>query len=193
MNKLYSIPEAFVILFRAMRSLPVLRRSVKTGTLNEMWKERIMLAVTEVNGCAMCSYEHTKIALEAGMSGEEIAAMLAGEAGDVPKDELASVMFAQHYASNRGKPTKAAWERLNGVYGKEAARAVLAAVQVIMLGNTVGIPMGSLRGRIKGKREQVDARSSALYEVAMIFAMIVYMVPAALTALFCAALRVKLF
>ncbi|MFC0273464.1 carboxymuconolactone decarboxylase family protein [Metabacillus herbersteinensis] len=31
-----------------------------------------MLAVTEVNGCEFCSYSHTKIALEQGMSQEEI-------------------------------------------------------------------------------------------------------------------------
>jgi AhpD family alkylhydroperoxidase len=38
-----------------------------------------MLAVTEVNGCEMCSYAHTKMALEAGLSNDEIQQMLAGD------------------------------------------------------------------------------------------------------------------
>ena len=44
----------------------------KERQLSEHFIERIMLAVTEVNGCAVWSYAHTKMALEAGMTNEEI-------------------------------------------------------------------------------------------------------------------------
>ncbi|WP_256205872.1 carboxymuconolactone decarboxylase family protein [Carnobacterium iners] len=38
--------------------------------------ERIMLAVTQVNGCSVCSYTHTKMALEVGMKSEKIKNIL---------------------------------------------------------------------------------------------------------------------
>ncbi len=63
-----------------------------------------MLAVTEVNGCDICSYAHTKVALEAGMSSQEIQNMLGGIIDDVPLKEVHGIMYGQHYANARGNP-----------------------------------------------------------------------------------------
>ena len=46
--------------------------------------ERIMLGVTQVNGCLLCSYAHTKMALELGMKEKQIEELLDGELGNVP-------------------------------------------------------------------------------------------------------------
>jgi AhpD family alkylhydroperoxidase len=104
--------------------------------------ERNMLAVTEVNGCALCSYYHTKVALENGMSAEEIKGMLGGDLADAPEAELPAILFAQHYADTRGKPSKEAWERVCAAYGETGAYGVLAAIRMIMMGNALGIGMG---------------------------------------------------
>ena len=50
------------------------------------------LAVTEVNGCAACSYAHTTFALREGMSNEEISSFLAG-ADDYIQPEEAKALF----------------------------------------------------------------------------------------------------
>ena len=179
-KKLFSIFELFSIMTLAFRSVPLLRRAKAAGKMNHAFLERIMLAVTEVNGCAMCSYYHTKVALEAGFSEAEIRNMLGGELSDVPTGELEGVLFAQHYADTRGKPSSESWQRLVEVYDETGAGGVLAVTRMIMLGNAVGIPAGSFLNRF---RKRADPRSNIFYEIAMLLSLIVYLPFAGLTAL----------
>jgi len=79
--------------------------------------ERIMLAVTQVNACAICSYVHTKMALEAGVSSKKIQNVLAGIFDDTPSDQLTAAIFTQHYADARVNPSKVSWERFAAAYG----------------------------------------------------------------------------
>ena len=142
-RKLYSIPETYRLLYEGLKTIDYMSVSKKNNELSLEFMERIMLAVTQVNACPLCSYAHTKMALEAGMSSEEIQNMLAGAIDDTPPDELAAVMFAQHYADTRGKPSKDSWERITEVYGPSKAKGILGAIRIIMLANMYGIPLGS--------------------------------------------------
>lgn len=164
-KKLYSIPETYRIIVNAMCSIPGLKRARRSGEMTMPFMERVMLAVTEVNGCALCSYYHTRVALENGMNAEEIKGMLGGEFADVPEAELPAVLFAQHYADTRGNPSKQAWERLLAVYGETGAYGVLAATRMIMMGNAFGIVWGSFFNRFRGK---ADPRSNLGYELAQL-------------------------
>lgn len=167
-RKLYSPLEALGIAAKAVMTMPYLSRAEKTGEMTAAFKERLMLAVTEVNGCRMCSYAHAKIALEAGLSTDEIAEMCAGRTQDVPPEEMYAVLFAQHYADARGRPSKKAWADMVKFYGHTRALAILGAVRGIMLGNAYGIPLGSFMGRMRGKRAAIDLRSSLGYELLML-------------------------
>lgn len=174
-RKLYSIGEAYLILYRAVRTLPAFLRAHKSGMLQGDFTERLMLAVTEVNKCALCSYAHTKMALEAGMSADEIHSMLSGDFSDVRPDEMPAVLFAQHYADSRGRPSKKAWDSILRQYGNEKSVAILGAIRMIMLGNTYGIPWGSIKARFSGKPSRVpDPRSSIFYELAMLVTLVVF-------------------
>lgn len=189
-NKTLKSPmQAFEVMHQAFRALPYLVRKSKYVQLGDVLKERVMLAVTEVNGCAMCAFGHTQMALEAGMSNSEIAQLLQGSFDDVPREDLPAILFAQHYADKNGRPTKAAWQRLVEVYGADKAKAVLAAVRMIMAGNTFGIPLGSLIGRIKGDKGAVDSRSHLLYELLMMVVALVSLVGAPVTAAIASLLR----
>lgn len=142
-----------------------MKASLANGTVTEQFKERTMLAVTEVNACPMCSYAHTKMALESDMTKDEINAMLVGTLDDTPPDELPGVLFAQHYADMRAKPSKSSWQRLLQDYGKDKANGILGVTRTIMLGNAYGIVIGSIKGRFKG---EPDKRSSLVYELGML-------------------------
>mgnify|MGYP001424431398 CR=1 FL=1 len=179
---LYSLSESYRIYVQAFRTAPYMLRGEKSGLISAALRERLMIAVTEVNGCAMCSYYHVKMALETGMESDEIHSMLAGEMQNVPDEELTAVLFAQHYADTRGKPDKAAWEKMKSQYGEEAALAMLGAIRGIMLGNTIGIPAGSLLNRLGVKRFHTDNRSTLPYELAMMACSVVFMPPAMLQA-----------
>ena len=65
--------------------------------------------------------------------------MLAADFEDVPPDEMSAIMFAQHYADNRGRPSRESWRRIVETYGPSTARGVLATIRAIMIGNIYGI------------------------------------------------------
>jgi len=170
-RKLYSIPEAYRIFYEGMRTIRYMSKSRKNNELSLEFMERIMLAVTQVNACAICSYAHTKMALEAGMSSRKIQNMLAGVIDDTPADEVTAVLFAQHYADTRGKPSKESWDRITAVYGPSTAKGILGAARIIMLANTYGIPWGSFINRFRGKP---DRRSNLLYEISMLITGLIF-------------------
>lgn len=130
--------------------------------LDKVFRERIMLAVTEVNGCDICSYAHTKMALEAGMSSEEINEMLSGGSDSIPDDESIAIMFAQHVAESRGNPSLESFHRVCDYYGKEKAKAILGYCRIMMVANTLGIAFGNLQQRFSGKN---NPQSSLWYEL----------------------------
>jgi len=175
-RKLYSVKESYGIFYNGIRSLRYMFRAKRNGELEDKFMERIMLAVTEVNECAICSYAHTKRALESGMSNEEIQKILAGIKDDIPDDEVAAVMFAQHYADTRGHPTGISWQRIVKIYGKSRSMGILGAIRTIMIGNTYGIPWSSFINRFRGGP---DNRSSLSYELTMMVTMVLF-VPVAL-------------
>jgi len=179
-KRLFSVWELYRIMTLAFRSIPLLKRAKAAGKMDKAFLERIMLAVTEVNGCAMCSYYHTKVALEEGFSAEEIRAMLGGSFADVPPEQLSGVLFAQHYADQRGNPSRESWEKIVAEYGDTGAYGILAVTRMIMMGNAVGIPSGSFLLRFRGK---ADPRSNVLYELLMMLAMVVFIPLAGLPAI----------
>ena len=179
-KRLFSVWELYHIMTLAFRSIPLLKRAKAAGKMNKAFLERIMLAVTEVNGCAMCSYYHTRVALEEGFSAEEIRAMLGGSFADVPPEQLSGVLFAQHYADQRGNPSRESWDKIVAEYGETGAYGILAVTRMIMMGNAVGIPSGSFLLRFRGK---ADPRSNIFYELMMMLAMVVFIPLAGLTAI----------
>jgi AhpD family alkylhydroperoxidase len=161
-RKLYSLGEIYKIIFEGVRTAHHLSHSKKKNELDQEFIERIMLAVTEVNGCPLCSYAHTKMALEAGMTNEEIKNMLSGIMNEVPSEQMQAIMFAQHYAESRGNPSRESWEHIVESYGLSKSKAVLGAIRIIMMGNALGIPWSGFLSRIKGNH---DDRTSLGYEL----------------------------
>ena len=148
----------------------------KNKELSHEFVERIMLAVTEVNGCEICSYAHTKWALEAGLSNEEIRQLLSGVSESIPEEEMPAILFAQHYADTKGHPSNDSWERIVKVYGSGKAYGILGAVCEIMIGNIMGAPASAFMSRLKGKPYK---NSNLFKELGMILSILIYF-PAAL-------------
>jgi AhpD family alkylhydroperoxidase len=136
----------------------------KTNLIDKHFVERLQLAVTEVNGCAACSYQHTKMALHQGMSNEEITSFLSGGDSFIKPKEAKAIMFAQHFADSRGCPRKFAFDAIVNEYGEKEAEIILAACQVMIAGNMYGIPLSAFQSRLKG-RPYKD--STVFYELGM--------------------------
>ncbi|MFA5463437.1 MAG: carboxymuconolactone decarboxylase family protein, partial [Dysgonamonadaceae bacterium] len=129
--------RSYLYLPRAMRKLS---KNKKEKLIDQHFIERMQLAVTEVNGCAACSYAHTTFALREGMSNEEISSFLSGEDDYIKPKEAKAIIFAQHFADSRGYPEKEAYEAIIKEYGTEKAQIILSAVQMMIAGNMFGIP-----------------------------------------------------
>lgn len=140
--------------------LPSLKSASKRGSVSKEFVERIMLGVTKVNGCEMCSFYHIGESLKLGMSKEEIDSLLGGEYLGVPENELPAVLFAQHYAETIGRPDKRVSEAFEKLYGKETARDIKAYIRGIMVGNAQGNIIGSFKNRLGGRPEP----GSSLYK-----------------------------
>ena len=190
-SRLYNLAEAYKIMYRAFKGSGIYRKAIKKCLISKEFSERIMLAVTEVNGCVICSYAHTKMALESGMSGDEIKELLGGSMDSVPNDEVHALMFAQHSAEKRGYPDKSSKQKLIKVYGLQKSNAIMSAINFIMLGNAYGIPYGSLIARFNKKSNSVvDSRSNLFYEISMLLSIVIY-IPIALIHSFLAILFKK--
>lgn len=151
-KRIFTLKEHFKIMKHAAKSLGLLMYVKKHKLFNKKFKERIMLAVTEVNGCELCSYVHTKISLKSGMSGTEIKELLNGIKDDVPDDELVAVLFAEYYATSHELPEKEMINRLIEEYGREKAKMICAILGLITLTNSMGISLGLLKERLTFKR-----------------------------------------
>lgn len=159
---LWELYRSFVFAPRAMRKLIKNNRSKLVDT---QFVERLQLAVTEVNGCAACSYQHTQMALEQGMSNEEINSFLSGDSNYTKQEEAKAILFAQHFADSRGYPKKYAYDSIVEEYGEKEASIILSAAQMMIAGNMYGIPFSAFLSRLQGKPYK---GSSLFYELGML-------------------------
>jgi AhpD family alkylhydroperoxidase len=102
------------------------------------FRERLMLAVTAVNGCRYCSYFHTKQALQSGIESDEISRLLAGDVDGCPVEEAVAVLYSQYWAESNAHPDPEAVLRLQQTYGSEKAEAINVLLHMIRLGNLLG-------------------------------------------------------
>lgn len=158
---MWELYHSFIYAARAMRKL---MKNRKEKWLDPHFVERLQLAVTEVNGCAACSYQHTQMALEQGMSNEEINSFLSGGSDFTKPEEAKAIVFAQHFADTKGFPKQHAYEAIVEEYGNEKAEIILAAAQTMIAGNMYGIPFSALLSRFQGKPYK---NSNLFYELSM--------------------------
>jgi AhpD family alkylhydroperoxidase len=154
-KKIYTYKETFRTAVCFFNGLRFIKQAKKAKVINKAFVERIMLGVTEVNGCTLCSYQHTGVALKAGLSREEIRALLDGELQSVKENEIIGVLFGKHVADQRGLFDKEAYDRMVKEYGEERALGVLGAVRIIMFTNIIGIMGGILFDTITLKNKKL--------------------------------------
>lgn len=161
----FSFSELYLAYVYLPRAIIKLRNNKKSQLVDLHFIERLQLAVTEVNGCAACSYAHTTMALRQGISNEEISSFLGGSDQHIKPEEAKAIMFAQHFADTRGYPQKDTYEAIIQEYGPQKARIILSAVQMMIAGNMFGIPFSAFLSRRKGKPFK---ESSLGYELGML-------------------------
>jgi AhpD family alkylhydroperoxidase len=114
--------EFFGDIWFLIKNSKKIREIKDKGIISPAFRERLMLAVTAVNGCRYCSYFHTKQALKSGMTPEEIEVLLSGSIANCPEDESVALIYAQYWAESNARPDADAVNKLREVYGDEKSR-----------------------------------------------------------------------
>jgi AhpD family alkylhydroperoxidase len=164
-KRTFTPKETYRIVSTMPAALRALRKAKQQHILSSTLIERIMLAVTEVNGCALCSYAHTRMALQEGLAEEEIAQLLTGSSVSIPPEEAPAIVFAQHFAEGKGLYDPDMYMMLTRQYSPEKAQGILGSAQVILTGNAYGIPYSAFFSRLRGKPYR---NSTIWYELGMI-------------------------
>ncbi len=138
-RRMYSSPKAlWHDLSWTMRNRKTVRGAMNGCTVSFAFRERLMLAVTAVNGCRYCSYYHAKEAIKAGLPDAELQKMLVGVVDDAPANELPALLYAQHWAEMDGVVETAVRQQFIQTYGADRAQAIEAVLSMIRQGNLWG-------------------------------------------------------
>jgi AhpD family alkylhydroperoxidase len=125
-----------------------LRKAIRAKIISAEFRERLMLAVTEVNQCRYCSYAHTKMALQCGLTPSEITNILNHDVQNCPDEEIPAILYAQHWAETEGHPDPEIRKRLEKQYGHTKIEMIDSILGMIRLANLLGNSLDYLLFRI---------------------------------------------
>jgi AhpD family alkylhydroperoxidase len=139
-RRLYPNFGMFLADFRYMMSnRSLIHKAMGSELVSAAFRERLMLTVTQVNGCRYCSYFHAKEALKAGISEQELKSLL-GETvpEDCPSREYPALLFAQHWAETDAHPDPEVAQKLVDIYGGDVVEVINILLTMIRMGNLLG-------------------------------------------------------
>ena len=154
-RRLYKNFGDFITDMRTVMSQRENIRGMMRG-LDPAFRERLFLAVTQVNGCRYCSYYHAKQALLNGVSEEEIRNLGDGLLDCCPQDELTALCYAQHWAETDAHPDDEARAVLLETYGAETTSQIDLALRMIRIGNLTGNLLDYILFRLSFGRIDID-------------------------------------
>ena len=127
-------------------------------SLDKQFRERLMLAVTEVNGCRYCQFAHARMALSCGLSQSEIDDLCVGVLDNCPAEQLPALFYAQHWAESNANPDPHIRQSVMAVYGEETMQAVELSLYMIRMGNLLGNTWDYILYRLSfGRRGAVES------------------------------------
>jgi AhpD family alkylhydroperoxidase len=153
-KRFYTPRTFFHDLREVLAGLPSFRDTARSGRVSRAFAEKIMLAVSQVNGCRYCAYGHTRMALREGVAPDEIERIMAAELGDFPEEEAVALAFAQHWAETAGQPDPEAERHFRDYYGPVISRDIFNWMRMIQMGNLMGNTLDAILYRLGFGRSQ---------------------------------------
>jgi AhpD family alkylhydroperoxidase len=106
--------------------------------IDTKFRERLMMAVTEVNGCRYCAYYHSQQALAAGIGSDELAEIAEMSFKSSPEGQRPALLYAQHWAESNAHPESGAWACMQETYTQEELEMIELSLYTIRMGNLMG-------------------------------------------------------
>ncbi|MCA9903580.1 MAG: carboxymuconolactone decarboxylase family protein, partial [Anaerolineae bacterium] len=69
-----------------------MRAATRQHRISKAFAERVMMAVTQVNGCRYCDFGHARMALKVGVTQAEIDALRLGDLQALPEAEAVAIL-----------------------------------------------------------------------------------------------------
>lgn len=156
------------------------RTKIKSAYRNEKigkaFIEKIMSVVTAVNGCTYCTWYHAKLAVESGVSEEEMKSMINLQfQADAADFELTALLYAQHYAETDRNPDEEMTKKLFDYYGDETANNIILLIRAMFFGNLLGNTWDAVMSRLKGRPAE---NSNVIFEFFFFLSTFIVMIPA---------------
>ncbi len=116
-----------------------IRAAMAPERVSTAFRERLMLVVTEVNGCRYCRSFHAPQAFKAGVPQEELLELLAGLVPEsTPEREKLALVYAKHWAEYNAVPDPDYDRKMIEVYGEETFHSIQIILRMIRMGNLLG-------------------------------------------------------
>ncbi|MBW2507188.1 MAG: carboxymuconolactone decarboxylase family protein [Deltaproteobacteria bacterium] len=149
----YRSGELFVDLFSVMKRAPSLLAIWLQRRLPPDMREKIIVAVAQANACRMCEHAHTRMALQAGVTDAELAALermdetsldrrtwlALAHARERAQADFAAEVEAEHHAA------------LARELGVQTVRDIEDVARVMTVANRVANSLNALSDRLRGK------------------------------------------
>ncbi len=144
-----------------VRNRLLVRAAVKSGAISHGFRERLMLVVTEVNGCRYCAWYHSAQWINAGLPDDELRVLLAGRIPDgAPAEEIPALVYARHWAQADAMPEAESARRLAETYSEQRAAMINVVLRMIRAGNLMGDTLDWLLYRLSFGRLGLTARDA---------------------------------
>ncbi len=121
--------------------------------LPERLREQVIVAVAQVNACAMCKHAHTRMALRAGVTDAELAALEAMDERAFNRRTWLAIAHARERVRAGFAPIANHEERaeLVKVLGEQTVRDVEVVARVMTVANRIANTLNALSDRRHGR------------------------------------------
>jgi len=149
----YKVPELVADLRSVLTRAPALWAIWMGGRLSRALREQIIVAVAQVNACAMCEHAHTRMALEAGVSDAELAALENMDESAFDRRTWLAIAHARERTKAKFAPmvTDASEDAVREAIGAQACSDVEDVARVMTVANRIANTLNALPDRWRGR------------------------------------------
>jgi AhpD family alkylhydroperoxidase len=149
----YRVPELFEDLRWVLARLPALLAIGVGGRLSRALREQVVVAVAQVNACRMCEHAHTRMALEAGVTDAELAALENMDERALDRNTWLALAHARERVAANFAPVAedAQQSALREALGEQTVRDVEDMARVWTVANRIANTLNALSDRRRGR------------------------------------------
>jgi AhpD family alkylhydroperoxidase len=153
MPRTYRVPELFRDLLSVFGRMPSLISIWTGGRLPRALREKVIVAVSQANACRMCEHAHTRMALEAGVTDAELAALENMDSGVLDRRTWLVLAFARERVKTDFAPIdgEESHRTLVSELGLQTIRDVEDLARAMTVANRIANTLNALPDRMRGQ------------------------------------------